>query len=210
MKLKNIFHVFCATTVLSFSTVYADDFENIEVLDKPRFTLKNKLTLDVDLTFLPLDAYYKPILLELAANYQFTDFFQLEALRVGLSLLNHDTGLESGFESLIATGKQIAPSQLVLKDLVYRVSSSGFFNLLYSKSNFFNSAVAYHYWQIGGGFSYYGMKDASQIGLDVIMRVRFFINERTTFNVRAGHTIGVKSDAPRNISFIGLGVGYAF
>ena len=210
MNLKNLFQTVCATTVLSFSVVYADDFEKIEVLDKPRFTLKDKLTLDLDLTFLPLDAYYKPILLEVAANYQFTDFFQLEALRVGLSLLNHDTGLESGFESLIAAGKRIDDSQLVLKDLVYKVSSSGFFNLLYSKSNFFNSAVAYHYWQVGGGFSYYGMKNASQIGLDVIMRVRFFINERTTFNIRAGHTIGVKPDAPRNISFIGLGVGYAF
>jgi hypothetical protein len=208
--MRNLHFLFSLISTLIIQTlpVVADEFERIEVLDKPRFTLKDKLTLDVDISFLPLDAYYKPVLLEVAANYQFNDFFQLEAIRVGLSMINFDTGFETSIESIIAPGQGI--EEQALKTLRYRVSSSGFFNLLYSKSNFFNSAVAYHYWQVGGGFSYYDMKTANQIGLDLIMRVRFFLNERTTVNIRAGHTIGLNPDAPRNISFIGLGVGYAF
>jgi hypothetical protein len=208
MKVTKYLLCLIAALIIQSLGTQADEFENIEVLDKPRFTLKDKLTLDLDISFLPLDAYYKPILLEVAANYQFNDFFQLEALRVGLSLANVDTGFETSIESIIAPGQEI--EEQALKTLKYRVSSAGFFNILYSKSNFFNSAVAYHYWQVGGGFSYYDMKKVDQIGLDLIMRVRFFINERTTFNIRAGHTIGLNPNAPRNISFIGLGVGYAF
>jgi hypothetical protein len=208
MRNRTYLFLLISTLIIQTASVAADEFEKIEVLDKPRFTLKDKLTLDLDLSFLPLDAYYKPVLLEVAANYQFNDFFQLEALRFGLSLINFDTGFEKSIESIIAPGQRIEDQ--ALKTLRYRVSSAGFFNLLYSKSNFFNSAVAYHYWQIGGGFSYYDMKIEKQMGLDLIMRVRFFLDERTTFNIRAGHTIGLNPNAPRNISFIGLGVGYAF
>jgi len=63
---------------------------------------------------------------------------------------------------------------------------------------------------VGGGVTYYDMDDKNQIGLDLAMRVRFFLNERMTFNVRGGHTIGFKTDAPDNITYLSLGVGFAF
>jgi hypothetical protein len=92
--------------------------------------------------------------------------------------------------------------------------------MLYSKSNFFNMGVVYYYWQLGGGFSFYDMgnkKDAAgkehyqhQQGVDLAMRIRFFINNHFTVNVRGGHTIGFSSDVPNNITFLSLGVGFAY
>lgn len=188
-----------------------DDFEKIQVLDHPRYTLNNRFTLDVDLTFLPLDGYYKPLMIEAATSYQWDDFFSLEILRVGYSLINHDTGLKKGIEnSLRASGNGATIADSPLHDMRYHVSSAAFMNILYSKSNFFNDSVLYHYWQVGGGVSYYNMKDKYQVAIDLEMRVRFFLNENTTLNIRGGHSIGTSSDVPDNITFLGVGVGLAF
>jgi hypothetical protein len=189
----------------------ADDFEKIEVLDHPRYTLNNRFTLDVDLAFLPLDGYYKPLFLEAATSYQWDDFISWEILRAGYSLYNHDTGLKKGVQNaLTASGSSGTIADSPLHDMRYHVSSAVFMNILYSKSNFFNDSVIYHYWQVGGGLSYYNMKKDYQVGIDLEMRVRFFLNEHTTLNIRGGHTIGTSSDVPDNITFLGVGVGLAF
>jgi hypothetical protein len=197
------------SVLASSSFVFAEsEFENLQVLDHPRYTLTNKFILDVGMNFLPLDAYYKPILLEGALSYQFTDLFSVEAIRAGYSLTNYDTGLTKSLEVSAPPGFQVADQDL--KHLRFKVGSAAYFNLLYSKSNFFNQSVAYHYWQIGTGVTYFDMNTKSQIGLDLLMRVRFFMTENTTLNIQGGHTIGFKSGVPRNITNLGLGVGFAF
>ncbi len=196
----------------SFLTVYAqDDFEKVQVLDHPRYTLLEKLVLDIDLNFLPLDGYVKPVFIEAAVSYQWSDFVAFEPVRIGYSLYNHDTGLRKSIEARL---RQTAPTfsldESPLANMRFMAGSNVYFNLLYSKSNFFNKAVAYHYWQVGGGVIYYDMDNKKQIGADLAMRVRFFVSEKMTFNIRGGHSIGFNSDAPSNITHIGLGLGYAF
>lgn len=195
------------------SRVFAqDEFETVEVLDRPRYSLTDKIVLDVDLTFLPLDGYVKPIFAEVAASYQLNDFFTIEPVRFGYAFYNHDTGLKKSVEraASASTGKSVSIEESALANMRYHLASSAYVNLLYSKSNLFNTGVVYHYWQLGGGVSYYDMDKKNQIGLDLEMRVRFFLNDRTTFNIRGGHTIGFKTDAPDNMTFLGLGVGFAF
>ena len=191
------------------SSAYAQsEFEEIEVLDRPRFTLTDKFTFDLDVTFLPLDAYYKPILLEGSISYQFTDWVAFEPIRFGYSVYNHDTGFTDSLKAIAPAGTRIEDQKL--KETKYKVGSSVFLNMLYSKSNWFNKLIAYHYWQIGAGFSYYELETEHQTALDLMMRVRFFLTESTTFNLRAGHSIGFSDKAPQNITFIGLGVGLAY
>lgn len=194
-------------TLSALATVYAqDDFEKVQVLDHPRYTLLDKIVLDVDFDFLPLDGYIKPLFVEAAMSYQWADFFSVEPIRIGYALYNHDTGLKKSLERHF--GQALEDS--VLKKMRMMAGANVYLNLLYSKSNFFNKAVAYHYWQVGGGLIYYDMTRKKQVGMDLSMRVRFFISEQMTFNVRGGHSIGFNSDAPSNITHVGLGLGYAF
>jgi len=199
--------------VISSPVFAQDEFEEIKILDNPRYSLTDKFTLDVDLTFLPLDGYYKPIIAEAALNYQLNDLLAVEIARIGYSFYNHDTGLKKSIERKIQneTGNSsYALEDQALADMRYHVGTAAYVNLLYSKSNFFNSAIVYHQWQLGSGISYYDMDKTSQMTLDLSMRVRFFLSEKVTLNIRGGHSIGFKSDAPRNLTFLGMGVGLAF
>ncbi len=198
---------------LTINNLWAQDqFEEVEVLDHPRFSLTDKIVLDVDLNFLPLDGYVKPIMVDVAVQYQISDFIALEPVRFGYSLYNHDTGLKKSIENVVSaeTGQSVTLDEPALKDMKYHVGSAAYLNLLYSKSNFFNRSISYHYWQVGAGIDYYNMDAKDQIGLTLATRVRFFLNDSVTFNIRGGHTIGFKSDAPDNITFLGMGVGFAF
>jgi len=189
-----------------------DEFEAVEVLDSPRYSLTGKFTFDLDLTFLPLDGYVKPTMAEVAVSYQLNDFLAFEPLRVGYAFYNHDTGLKKSVDraASVVAGRNVETGESPLKDMRYHLGTAVFANLLYSKSNLFNTGIVYYYWQVGSGISYYDMDEKKQIGLDLQMRVRFFLNDRTTLNIRGGHTIGFKSDAPDNLTFLGVGVGLAF
>lgn len=190
-----------------------DEFESVEVLDHPRFTLNRRFVLDAEFTYLPLDAYYKPVLIEAAASYQFFDFFSAE-LRGGLPIYTHDTGLNGQIAEVIRfeTGDNTfdANTSEDLKEMKYKVGAAGIFNLLYSKANFFNRAVVYHYWQAGVGFSYWDLDTQKQQSVDFILRARFFINEHFMINLRAAHSIGFNSKAPTNIIQLGGGGGFVF
>ncbi|PIR23894.1 MAG: hypothetical protein COV44_00330 [Deltaproteobacteria bacterium CG11_big_fil_rev_8_21_14_0_20_45_16] len=201
-------------SLLSTSLQAQDEFERVEVLDHPRFSLTNRLVIDADLSFLPLDAYYKPILVDIAASYQFTDWFSWEVARLSWSLTNYDTGLNDVIQAKIQEEAEDPTIRTTtdqsLKDTTYKVSSTGFINLLYSKSNWFNNAVVYHYWQAGVGFGMYQLDYEMQQTLDLVLRARFFLNEHFMLNIRGGHSFGFNSNAPKNISFLSLGGGFAF
>lgn len=202
---------FFALSIFSTQIQAQDEFEYVEVLDHPRYTLNDRLSFDAGFSFLPLDAYHKPMMFELAASYQFSDWIAIEIARFGYTIFNHDTGLNA------SVAQQIDPnnpnlenvSGQELEDLRFRAGSAAFLNLLYSKSNWFNTSIVYHYWQAGLGFSYWDMDKTSQTTADLLIRVRFFINNNFMFNFRVGHSIGFKSSAPKNISLIGLGGGFA-
>lgn len=205
--------LFLGLNVVSFGVFAQDEFEDVRVIDRPRYSLTNRLDFVLDGSFLPLDGYYKPLLVEGAFNYQPTDSFSWEVARFGYSLYNHDTGLAAGINArLKAQGinQEVDFGGQQLKDMKYHISSTAFFNLLYSKSNFFNTRIAYYYWQLGGGFSYYDMQHGNhQEAIDLVMRIRFFLSNHWSFNIRAGHSIGFKPSVPNNITFLGLGVGFA-
>ncbi len=209
---------------LAFAKLEAqDEFEKVEVLDHPRYTLTKRFNLDAEFTFLPIDAYYKPLLMDVAGSYQFNDYISWEAFRVGFPIYKHNTKLNTEIENYINSstgGNETLVTDDLMDNLNFRVSSMGFFNLLYSKSNFFNKSVIYHYWQIGAGGSYWdfakGVKGGNvrkaqkQYAADVALRARFFLSENFMLNLRIAQTIGFNSKAPRNITQLGLGVGFAF
>src|SRR5690606_11506192 len=123
-----------------------DRFEKVEVLDHPRYSLNKRLVLDAEFTFLPLDAYYKPLLLDGALSFQFFDWFSWEVIRAGFPIYNHDTGLNATFESIVdnEVNSRVDEEDEIeftnvggqqLKDFKYRLGSTAFLNLLYSKSN---------------------------------------------------------------------------
>lgn len=194
-----------------------DEFEEVRVLENAKYSLTNRLVVDADFSFLPLDAYYKPLLVEGALTYQFADLFAWEIARFGYSLVNYDTKLKSSINSQLSrvvnadgSSPQVSENDLRLNDFRYRASSTLFLNMLYSKSNFFNRSIAYYYWQVGLGGSYYNMKSKYQTGLDFVVRVRFFFDEHWSMTLRGGQTIGFLSDVPKNILFLGLGAAFAF
>lgn len=208
---KHLFSRICCILVLFGSavpTMAQDEFEKVEVLDHPRYTLNDRFVLDLEISFLPLDAYYKPLNVETALSYQFTDFFTWEGVRVGYSLTNIDTGLKTAIER--DNPGSAVTSALELGDFRYKVGTAGYVNLLYSKSNLFNRSIIYHYWQVGLGTTYYDFTDTSQVTADVNVRVRFFLTDYLTANVRVGQSFGFKSGAPKSITNVGLGVGFAF
>jgi hypothetical protein len=211
MKLQLILSIAVMSFCLVSPANAQDEFEQVKVLDHPRFSLTDRFNVDLDFTFLPLDAYYKPLLIEGAISYQPVDWFSWEIGRFGYSLTNINSGLESTINAL-ATPRRVNDEDLKLKELQYHAASIGYINLLYSKSNFFNQSIVYYYWQLGSGVSYYRMKHGDQLGLDVAMRVRFFINNHISINLHGGDTVGFKdkSSGPKNIMFLGLGAGFAF
>lgn len=212
-----IFSLFCLNT---FNLVYAqDEFERVEVLDHPRFSLNNRVVVDTEFSWLPLDAYYKPIVFELAGSYQFSNWFSWEIVRLGMSINNYDTKLNDQVASLVNSEiERVSPGaeQFTgttsddLKEFKYKVGSALFTNLLYSKSNFFNQAVVYHYWQAGAGMTYFDLDQEKQYTADLILRARFFISEHLVLNLRGGYSYGFNSKAPASIFFLGGGAGYAF
>lgn len=216
MRTKKYFAV-ALLGLLTTAPLGADELDQVKVLEHPHYSLLDRITLDLSFTALPLDAFYKPIMLELGASYQFNDLFSWDVVRFGYSLSNINTGLKSSIESqstekIKAQGgnQKVVLEDGALKDFRFRVSSHGYLNLLYSKSNFFNKKIVYHQWQVGSGLSYYDMDSKSQIAIDLEARVRFFIDNKWLFHVQGGHSIGFKSGAPKNIMTIGLGAGFAF
>jgi len=220
MKLKDsssfLMRMFSALTVLLLSIqdlCAQDEFEEVRVLDHPRYSLTKRIALDAELSFLPLDAYYKPLMIDVAASYQLTDWFAWEVARLSWSLTNYDTGLNSSINARIEDFTEEPVDTKIdqsFEKLKYKISSTAFFNLLYSKSNFFNQAIVYHYWQAGLGFGFYDLDFEKQQSLDVVLRARFFINRNFMLNLRGGHSFGFNSKAPKNISFLSLGGGFAF
>src|SRR5437868_4944948 len=86
-----------------------DEFEKVEVLDHPHYSLTKRISLGAEFTYLPLDAYYKPMLIEGTLSYQFTDFLSWEVGRFGYSLANYNTGLSANInQQLVSTGKRVA------------------------------------------------------------------------------------------------------
>lgn len=182
-----------------------DEFQKIKVLEHPRYSLTDRFVFDVGFSYLPLDAYYKPALVEASVAYQPTDLFSWDMIRFGYKMYNQDTGLKASVEA--QTGRTLIDP--TIRTFKYRLASHGYLNLLYSKSNFFNMQTVYHQWQIGGGPSFYHMKH-NQYGVDLAFRVRFFVNDSFLLNLFGGHTIGFSSKAPRQILSFGLGGGFAF
>ncbi len=216
--MKTIFLMVSILSVPIFSTHAeepqkpADEFEKTEVLDKPRYSLTNRFAFDLGLNFMPLDAFYKPILLEGAVSYQFSDWISWEIVRAGYSLHNVNTGLTGAVErqmTVAAGTPQTLSTNQELKKMRYRVGSMVYFNLLYSKSNWFNKSIVYHYWQVGGGPMFYDMKKHHQMGAELALRVRFFINNTWLLDLRGGHTIGFRK-GPKQITSLGAGAGFAF
>lgn len=190
-----------------------DEFESVEVLDHPRFNLNRRFVLDAEMTFLPLDAFYKPLLLDAALSYQFLDWFNWEIVRGSFPIYTHDTGLNNQIKAAIeaeTSQPYDVNTSEDIKEMKYKVGTAGIFNLLYSKSNFFNQAVVYHYWQAGIGFSFWDLDIEKQQTVDLILRARFFLNEHFMLNLRMAHSIGFNSDAPVNIIQLGGGAGFAF
>lgn len=189
----------------------------VKIMENPKYSLLERWTLDLSFTSLPLDAFYKPFLAELGTSYQFNDYFSWDVVRFGLNLSSFDTGLKSEIErettnkaSADGTRRVVTLDPMSIKDLRFRISSHGYANVLYSKSNLFNKKIVYHQWQLGGGLSYYDMDSERQTALDLALRVRFFIDNKWIMNLHGGHSIGFQSKAPKNIMFLGLGIGYAF
>lgn len=216
MKNRMNFKVLTLLMMLAASsqTFAQDEFEKVEVLDHPRYTLNRRVVLDAEFSYLPLDAYFKPVLIDIAASYQFADFLTWEVVRAGFPIYKHDTGLNSQIENVVRDRTNDPTLELVtskeMKDLRYKLGSTLFANLLYSKSNFFNRGVVYHYWQAGVGPSFWDFKSEKQYGADFVLRARFFLNENFMLNLRAVHTVGFSSKAPSNIIQLGIGGGFAF
>jgi len=205
---------FLFVTVLFSTAVHSqDEFEYVEVLDEPHYSLTNRFHFDLELATLPLDAYYKPLLLEAAASYQFHELFSLEIIRFGFPFYVHDTGLNNQIAALVTAADPDNPqgsdTSKELRDMRYRLSSTLFLNLLYSKSNWFNREIVYHFWQVGIGPSFADMKHAKQYGVDLTARVRFFLSNRWMLNMRGGMSFGFNSDAPSQMLFFSVGGGVA-
>lgn len=198
-----------ALLILSFEVASAQD--KVKVVESYRYSFQDRISLDVGISSLPLDAFRKPIQFDLGVSAQFSEFFTWDVLNVGVTLHNFDTGLKGKIENDASnTSSTVSVDEGSIKDLTLRFSTRGYLNLLYSKSNWFNRGIVYHLWQVGSGVSYFHMGNSKQVGIDLNIRGRFFIDDNVTFNVTAGHSIGLLNDAARGIMNVGLGFSYAF
>jgi hypothetical protein len=223
--MKRLFSLLLACIAMApLSTFSQDEFEYVQVLDDPRYSLTNRFHFDLELTSLPLDAYYKPLMMEGSLSYQMSDRFSWEAIRLGYPLMVHDTGLNRSVERAVdgaleealadvnedvtVTGFRSDTSK-ELRDIRYKASSTLYLNLLYSKSNWFNQQIVYHFWQVGAGPFFADMKSEKQYGVDLSARVRFFLTQNWMLNLRGGMGFGFNSKAPTQLLFFSIGGGFA-
>jgi len=187
----------------SFSLSAQDKYQDVKVVEDRHFSLTKRFFLDLDFSALPLDAYFKPLVVEGAIGYQFHDLWGWEVIRAGYSLSNFDTGLAKDIERDV-DAKPRLPS---IENFRFKLASIPYVNLFYSKSNLLNLKVMYHQWQIGAGPSYYDMDGKNQFALDFVGRGRLLITEHVMLNLHVGYSLGFKSDASQHIMFLGVGAG---
>lgn len=219
--MKQVLLALLCMTAFPYQLSAQDEFEFVQVLDDPRYSLTNRFSFDFEIASLPLDAYFKPLMAEASVSYQFSDRFSWEALRLGYPLYVHDTGLNKTFDNQVqqAVREILDDPDLALdaegdtskelRDLRYTASSTLYLNLLYSKSNWFNQKVVYHFWQVGAGPFFADMKHEKQYGVNLSARVRFFLTQHWMLNLRGGMGFGLNSKAPDQILFFSLGGGFA-
>lgn len=195
--------------------------ESARVVESYRYSFENRFVMDIGLSALPLDAFRKPVQVDLGLSYQFTEFFTWDILNAGYTFFNADTGLKGKIEREASNNaSQVTVNEGSLKDLSLRLSSRGYLNLLYSKSNWFNRGIVYHLWQVGAGISHFSIEDGKLISFkeriitaDLNLRGRFFINDQMTFNVTAGYSARLpklSTGGPMGIMNVGLGLSYGF
>jgi hypothetical protein len=185
--------------------------DKVKVVESYRYSFQDRIALDVGFSSLPLDAFRKPLQFDLGISTQLSELFTWDLLNVGVTVFNFDTGLKSKIEDDASnSSSMVSVDEGSIRDLSLRFSTRGYLNLLYSKSNWFNRGIVYHLWQVGSGVSYFHMGDSKQVAIDLNIRGRFFLNDDVTFNVTAGHSLGVLNGASRGIMNVGMGFSYAF
>ena len=206
MKIIYSLLVFVAVSLSSLQAA-EDIFEKARVLDHPRYPVSEKWTASAGFSWLPLDPYFKPILLEAAVSYHFSDFYGWEIARAGFSIWNFDTGLEDSIEIQSNTTIQ---SGLYFNDAQFKVGTSGLVHLLYSKSNFLNRSIVYHYWTLGLGPSLVYCKNKNFLGLEASALVNFFLASQATLQLRGAYMLGFSGTQGINIVSLGAGGGWVF
>jgi outer membrane beta-barrel protein len=124
-----------AVLCLPSAAVAADDDESparVQVVQKRQYSMKHELT--VAAGFLPLDAFYKGVTVNLAYTYHFVDAFAWRVARGTLSR-NLDTGLRTQLQS--AYGVQTTD----FPEVAWMLGSDVMWNAFYGKQAFMNLAV---------------------------------------------------------------------
>jgi hypothetical protein len=209
MSFKKVFILLSlAQIVFLGATTFADEYDKVKVLEDRQFNVDKKYSFHLGIEHLPMDAYYKPLVLDIGGSYRINDHFIWEVAHFGWSLSNLNTGLQKDIETQ-TNGYRYDPPP-VMKKFRFDTGSKIYWDFLYGKSNFTNRKVIYHQWLLGGGFNYFYMTRKSQIAAEVSLKVNFFVSEHYSIFIRGAHNIGFLKGAPKNITVLGLGAGFSF
>lgn len=184
-----------------------DVFERAQVLDNPRYPLQKRFMGDLGISWLPQDSFYKPIFVEATGTYSWSDFWGVEA-RAGYILTANGTGLQAQLEK--ETGQKVETEGVLYKDAQMKLGASALMHFFYSKSNFFNRAIVYHFWSLGLGPAFLKTEKKSQFGAEASLLVRVVLWERSMLNLRFAYMRGFQSGLAKDVISVGMGAGWLF
>ena len=173
----------------SLALAQTEELENpgtIAAVQERQYRMHNELSFGVGV--LPIDAFYKGLLAQVAYTYHFSDSFAWQIGR-GAYSKNIDTGLRTQLEWLVGSDVMWSP--------------------FYGKSSFLNRSVSHFEIYVLGGGSIIKLTSAFRPAANVGLGARLYTGQHLSFRLDITDNVVIVSH-PFNIPTIQLSMGLNF
>lgn len=166
--------VFIFVSSTSHAKVDPFDLPQVVAVENKKFNPLKDVTAFAGV--LPLDAFYKSVILGVSYTQAYNSFLSWEVINAGYAF-NQDTNLKND----LVDNFKVKP-QGILDSAQYMLTSHLVYTPIYSKNLLFNQDVIYGEWSLvagGGALGYESGDIAALVGGGLI--ARFFKSERTSY-----------------------------
>lgn len=192
-----------------FSGAASAQFEDIQnpgtvsAVQERTYRMNHEITLSVGV--LPLDAFYKGIMAQVAYTAHFSDSFAWQVGRAMYSY-NLDTGLRNQLE------QSFGASPVDFDEVQYAIGSDLVWSPIYGKTTFLNSSVKhFEVYLLGGGSIIRLSRAGFRPALDVGIGARLFSSKVLSFRLDVTDNIVIAPDrAFLNVMTVSLAVALNF
>jgi len=187
----------------SLALAQTEELENpgtIAAVQERQYRMHNELSFGVGV--LPIDAFYKGLLAQVAYTYHFSDSFAWQIGRAAYSK-NVDTGLRTQLQ------RDFGVLPTAFDQVEWMVGSDLMWSPFYGKSSFLNRSVSHFEIYLLGGGSIIKLTSAFRPAANVGLGARLYTGEHLSFRLDITDNVVIVSH-PFNVPTIQLSMGLNF